>query len=47
MYEIPSIKNVAKCTILPETITEGRWPILIDESGKQLNDLLPADRTAA
>ena len=47
MYEIPSLKNVAKCTILPETITEGRWPILIDESGKQLNDLLPADRTAA
>ena len=47
MYEIPSIKNVAKCTILPETITDGRWPLLIDESGKQLNDLLPADRTAA
>ena len=47
MYELPSLKNVAKCTILPETITEGRWPILIDESGKQLNDLLPADRTAA
>ena len=24
MYEIPSLDNVAKCTILPETITEGR-----------------------
>ncbi len=47
MYEIPSLKNVAKCIILPETITDGRWPLLTDESGKQLNDLLPADRTAA
>ena len=47
MYEIPSLENVAKCTILPETITEGRSPILSDESGVRLDGLLTANRTAA
>ncbi len=48
MYEAPSLRDViAKCTIVPETITEGRWPVLTDESGSQRDDLLPADRTAA
>ncbi|MEX0762035.1 MAG: ATP-dependent Clp protease ATP-binding subunit ClpX [Dehalococcoidia bacterium] len=47
MYELPSLKECTKCIVEAETITEGRWPILLDANGKRLDKRLPVTRSAA
>jgi ATP-dependent Clp protease ATP-binding subunit ClpX len=47
MYELPSMKEVKKCIIVPETLTEGQWPQLMDEAGNRIDEKLPPRVKAA
>jgi ATP-dependent protease Clp ATPase subunit len=47
MYELPSMKDVTKCVIEPDTVTKDQWPILLDAEGNRLDTKLPPKRQAA
>jgi ATP-dependent Clp protease ATP-binding subunit ClpX len=47
MYELPSLKNVKKCVVEKATITDYRWPLLLDGHGSRIDSALPASRKNA
>jgi ATP-dependent Clp protease ATP-binding subunit ClpX len=47
MYEMPSMQGVKQCIVEGETVTENRWPKLLDESGKRMDKKLPPTRQSA
>jgi ATP-dependent Clp protease ATP-binding subunit ClpX len=46
MYEIPSRNDVKKCLINAETIRHRRSPILLNQAGRPVEDILPQGRSA-
>jgi ATP-dependent Clp protease ATP-binding subunit ClpX len=47
MYELPSMQGVKKCIIEEGTVTENRWPKLLDDGGKRMDTKLPPHRQTA